>query len=341
MAQVQIADVVVPAEFTAYQVENSMVSTALYQSGVCVPNGEMEAQLQAGAESFTVPFWNDLPDVEADITSDDPTVNSTAQKVTAAKQIVRKSFVHASWAEMSLASELSGSDALARVQSRVQAYWDRQWEKRLIASLMGVLYSNVANNAADMVNDVHSLAGTVTLPGTAVTVPANQFNGQCVIDTAVTLGDRLSDFKAIAMHSAIYSRALKANEIQFFKPAENSLQIPTYKGMLVIVDDNLTTSTAGVYVTILFGTGAVGYAITPPRTGFGTELWRVPSAGNGGGQTTLHSRFDVAIHPLGFAFTGASVAGVSPTQAELALAANWTRAYSQRKSVPLAFLISL
>ena len=157
MAQVQIADVVVPAEFTAYQVENSMVSTALYQSGVAVPNGEMDAQLQAGAESFTVPFWADLPDVEADITSDDPTVNSTAQKVTAAKQMVRKSFVHASWSEMSLASELSGSDALVRVQSRIQAYWDRQWEKRLIASLMGVLYSNVANNASDMVNDIHAL----------------------------------------------------------------------------------------------------------------------------------------------------------------------------------------
>ena len=29
MAQVQITDVVVPAEFTAYQVENSLVSTAL------------------------------------------------------------------------------------------------------------------------------------------------------------------------------------------------------------------------------------------------------------------------------------------------------------------------
>jgi hypothetical protein len=41
MAQVQITDVVVPAEFTAYQVENSMFSTALYQSGVALPNGEM------------------------------------------------------------------------------------------------------------------------------------------------------------------------------------------------------------------------------------------------------------------------------------------------------------
>jgi hypothetical protein len=36
MAQTQIADIIVPAEFTAYQVENSLVSTALFQSGVLV-----------------------------------------------------------------------------------------------------------------------------------------------------------------------------------------------------------------------------------------------------------------------------------------------------------------
>lgn len=340
MAQVQITDVVVPAEFTAYQVENSMVSTALFQSGVVLPNGEMQAQLQAGAQQFTVPFWSDIPDIEADITSDNPAVLSTAQKIGAASMLVRKSFVHASWSEMSLASELSGSEALLRVQSRVLDYWDRQWEKRLIASLMGVLYSNVANNSGDMVNDIHALTGTITLPGTTVTVPANAFNGVAVINTALTIGDRLSDMKAIAMHSTIYGEALKNNEIQFFKPSDNSMDIPTYKGMAVIVDDSLTTATAGVYITILFGPGAVGFAVAEPRTGFGTEIWRTPAAGNGGGQTTLHSRFDVAIHPLGFAFNGSSVAGVSPVQAELALAANWTRAYSQRKSVPLAFLIS-
>ncbi len=76
MAQTQIADVIVPAEFTAYQVENSMVSTALYQSGVVLPNGEMASQLQAGAQSFTVPFWSDISDTEADITSDNASVLS-------------------------------------------------------------------------------------------------------------------------------------------------------------------------------------------------------------------------------------------------------------------------
>jgi hypothetical protein len=341
MAQTQISDVVVPAEFTAYQVENSMVSTALFQSGVVLPNGEMASQLRAGAQQFTVPFWSDIPDIEADISTDNSATLATPQKITAAEQVVRKSFLHASWSEMSLASELSGSEALLRVQSRVGAYWDRQFEKRLIASLLGVLYSNVANNGGDMVNDIHATSGTVTLPGTTVTVPANAFNGLAVIDTALTIGDRLSDMKAIAMHSYIYGEALKNNEITFFKPSDNSLQIPTYKGMACIVDDSLVTATEGVYITVLFGPGAVGFAVAEPRTGYGTEIWRTPAAGNGGGQTTLHSRMEVALHPLGFAFTGASVASVSPVQAELALAANWTRAYSQRKSVPLAFLISL
>jgi hypothetical protein len=58
---------------------------------------------------------------------------------------------------MSLASELSGDNALARVQHRVSAYWDRQFEKRLIATLKGVLFSNVANNSSDMVNDISGL----------------------------------------------------------------------------------------------------------------------------------------------------------------------------------------
>jgi len=31
--------------------------TAPYQSGPLLPNGEMQSQLQAGAQSFTFPFW--------------------------------------------------------------------------------------------------------------------------------------------------------------------------------------------------------------------------------------------------------------------------------------------
>jgi hypothetical protein len=242
---------------------------------------------------------------------------------------------------MDLANDLSGSDALARIQSRVSAYWQRQWEFRLISSMLGVLYSNVANNGGDMVNDISAAAGTITLPGTNVTVPANSFNGVAVINTALTIGDRLSDMKAIAVHSYIYGEMLKNNEVQFFKPSDNSLAIPTYKGMALIVDDNLTTATAGVYVSILFGPGAVGFGLSEPVSGFGTEIYRYPSFGNGAGETALFSRWNVGIHPLGMSWSdGSVVTGVSPVIADLSNPAVWTRAVSQRKSIPIAFLVS-
>ena len=201
MPVTQIADVVVLAEFTAYQVQNSLVSTALFQADVLVKNGEMESQLQAGAQSFTVPFWNDLGETEADITNDDPTVLSVPLKLTAGKQVVRKSFLHQSWSDMSLASELSGDNALVRIQDRISAYWDRQFEKRLIASLKGVLFSNVAQNCGDMVNDISGATGD-----------AANYSGTAVIDTALTLGDRLGDGESIAMHSAIYGEALEKRD---------------------------------------------------------------------------------------------------------------------------------
>lgn len=331
MATTQISDVVVPVQFTAYQVENSMVSTALYQSGVLVRNGEIDSQLSAGAEQFTIPFWRDLGENEADITSDDPNTLSVPLKLTAGRQTVRKSFLHQSWSTMDLAAELSGDNPLGKLQSRIQAYWDRQWERRLIASLRGVLASNVANNAGDMVNDISGGAGT-----------AADFSAEAVIDTAATLGDRLEDCKAIAMHSTIYTEALKNDLIEFI-PQSSGLPIKTFRGLAVILDDNLTPA-AGVYTTILMGPGAVGFGAAEPRLGYGTELFRVPAAGNGGGQTTLHSRFNVGIHPLGFAWNdgtgGTAIAGDSPTIADLSNAAHWTRAATDRKSIPLAFLIS-
>jgi hypothetical protein len=130
MAVTQISDVVVPAEFTAYQIEKSMVSTALYQSGVLVKNGAIADALAVGSNNFSVPFWRDdvAGNAEALISNDDPTVLSTPQKITSGRQIVRKSFLNQSWSEMSLAAELAGDDPIVALQDRVSAYWDRQWE---------------------------------------------------------------------------------------------------------------------------------------------------------------------------------------------------------------------
>lgn len=326
MAVTQIADVVVPAEFSAYTIQESVVSTALYQSGVLVRNGAIDSQLRAGANSFVIPYWNDLPDTEANISNDDPTDMSTAVKLTTGKQIVRKSFLNQSFSAMALASELAGSNPLQMLKDRITAYWSRQCEKRIIATLNGILQSNVTNNASDMVHDISGGTGT-----------AAQFSASGVIDTAVTLGDRLDDFKAIAMHSAIYAEALHNDEIEFLEPSQG-LPIKTFRGMAVIVDDNLSPA-GGVYTTVLMGYGAIGFAMTDPNNAPGTEVYHLPQAGHGGGQDTLHTRVNLTVHPLGYQWVENSLSTDSPAIVDLASGTHWTRV-APRKAVPLAFLLS-
>lgn len=324
MAVTRLSDVVIPEEFTTYTVQNSMETSALAKSGVASRNGEIEAQLRAGAEAFNVPFWNDLSDDEADVVSDDPDVDSTPSKIGTGKQIVRKAFLHKSWSAMNLASELSGDDALKRIQDRTTAYWTRQMQRRLIASLNGILADNEASDGGDMVQDV-----------TGETGAAANFNVSAVIDAAGTLGDQMGALSAIGVHSDVYKTILKSDLIEYVPDSQGGT-LATYRGMALIVDDLLPVAT-DEYTSVLFGVGAVGWGMTEPRIADGTEIESKPSAGNGGGQQVLHSRVNLAIHPAGFSWQESAVLGDSATIAELADPTNWNRVV-ERKAVPLAFL---
>jgi hypothetical protein len=90
----------------------------------------------------------------------------------------------------------------------------------------------------------------------------------------------------------------------------------------------------------MFGGAAIGTAngqVLQP-----SELFRKPSAGNGGGQTEIYSRVNNVWHPYGFAFqsntlTGGAASCRFASYADLKLAVNWNRVW-QRKNIPVAFL---
>lgn len=326
MATVRLSDVIVPSKFTDYIVQNTMQRTALFQSGVASRNSAIEEQLRAGSEAFTIPFWLDLGNEEADVTNDDPEDLSTPKKLGTGKQRIRKAYLHNSWSAMNLASELAGSNAVDRIQDRVTFYWDRQVQARIIASLVGVKADNVANDSGDMVLDISGLAGE-----------AANFSAEAVIDASGTMGDAMGNVSAIAMHSDIFRRALKNDLIDSIPDSQGGL-IRTFRGLVVTVDDGLPV-TGGVYTSVLFGGGAVGYGVTAPTSAEATEVESIPSAGNGGGMTVLHSRINVAAHPFGFEFIEGTLTEFSPTLADLRLASHWNRVI-ERKAVPLAFLLS-
>ena len=102
-----------------------------------------------------------------------------------------------------------------------------------------------------------------------------------------------------------------------------SIEIPTYLGKRVIVDDGCPVAN-GVYTTYIFGQGAIGYgegAAPVP-----TETTRDALSGD----DILINRRHFILHPRGVRWLDQAVADRSPTNAELANPANWLRVYDAK-----------
>lgn len=334
MATVQIADVYNPLVFAQAAQEAQLQLNRFIQSGVAVMDPRLNAMASTGGNIGELPFYQPLGTEEPNYSTDNPSTLSTPAKITSSKQVYRLAAQNKSWSAMDLAVELALADPVAAITGRIGQYWATNNEKRIIQSVRGLIADNIANDSKDMILDISVAAG-----GTVG--DANRIDGNAVIDTVQTLGDHGELLSAVAMHSVIYRRLQKLNLIDFIPDSEGKINIPTYMGKAVIVDDSLsgiTYDTSKVYFdTILFGAGAIALGEGAPTTP--SEIKRNPDSGNGGGEWQIYSRRSDIIHPLGFKFTSSSVAGQSATQAELAAAANWDRVYN-RKSVVMAVLRS-
>lgn len=348
MATVRLSDAVIPAVYLGYKALNSPELTAFWKAGLVVRNEMMDTIARTGGKIATLPFWQDLDaSIEANMSNDDPDDLAVPNKVGSGQMTCRKAFMNQGYSAMDLVSELAGSSPMQHIRNRFGTYWARQYQRRLIASLKGILADNIANDSGDMVLNISAEAGD-----------AARFNSNAVVMAASTMGDALeaNGFAAIAMHSAIRTKATLDQDIIFIPDAQGQLTIATYKGMRVVVDDALiysgTANTAGaVYMTVMIGTGFFGYGQELGSCfahGEGVpevpvEVEREARAGNGGGMETIWERKTVILHPQGWAWTDPTGADAlvefSPTNADLAKAAPWNRVVS-RKQAPIAFLLS-
>lgn len=336
MATVRLSDIIEPRVFLDYMAENVAEKTAYYDSGVVVVNPLLNQKANSGGRIVDVPFWKDLADTEPNYSSDDPAAVAVADKISTGDQVARIAYMNKSWSSTDLASEIAGSNAMERIAMRVDAWWMRQCQDRLIASTQGILAGNLANDDGDMVfSAARADAGAAA--------EANGFTRQNFTSAAFTLGDSFENTGALAVHSTIYKRMIDNDDIDFIVDSAGTMRIPTFLGRRVVVDDSMPAvlnATSGLleYTTVLFGAGAFGMGEgTPPNP---IEVDRKPEQGNGGGVELLYSRKTVLCHPFGFKFESAVVTGETPSLAELRNAANWTRVFDDRKNVPLAFLVT-
>jgi hypothetical protein len=174
------------------------------------------------------------------------------------------------------------------------------------------------------------------------------FGANAFIDAAYTAGESADMFTGIAVHSMIMSRMVKNDEVVDVLDSTGKLVLQTYKGRAIIVDDTLPvegTGPARVYTSILFGAGAVGFggvegsafALGEGVPKVAAEVSRTAEAGNGGGMESIWERKTWIIHPFGFEWVEGTLVEMSPTLADLRLAAHWNRVVS-RQQVPLAFI---
>lgn len=336
MALVQLTDAVIPLVYNSYQSVDNIELTAFYESGIIVQNAMLNEFANNGGTLVNIPFWKDLDQTVEPNYSDDSTNSATPQKIGSGKQVARVSQMNQAWQAADLVSELAGSDPMKRIAERTNAYWSRHWQRRLIAASKGVLAENIATGSAGTTND---MVLDVSIADGAAATDANLFSRTAFTGAVFTLGDAFGKLSGIGVHSIVFKRMVDNNDIEFIPDASGALNIPTYMGKRVVIDDSMPVVAGGtsgfVYTSVLFGQGAFGYGVGSPRVP--VEVLREPLKGQGGGIETLVERKTWLIHPFGYKWNEASVAGQSPTLAELATAANWTRVIA-RKNIPLAFL---
>lgn len=336
MANTELSDIFVPEVFASYQVVDAVEKTDFVESGVVALDPELDSRAKGGGYLTTVPFWNDL-DASVEPNYSNTTYSDVAepQKLTSDEMTARISYLNEGFSSSDLNKELAGSDPMERIAARVDAYWQKQFQRRVISIGIGLFNDNVASGGSDMVIDASSQT-----PGTIA--PENRFTASGFIDAQYTMGDRAGGLGILAVHSIVAKKMAKDQLIETVCDADGKVLYQAYMNARIVVDDGMPTFGSGVdrkYLSILFGPGAMGYGRGTPRTP--AEVERSPSRANGGGVEVLWSRKTWLIHPAGFDFLSAAIAspGLSPTWANLQDATNWERVLP-RKNIPIAFYLT-
>ena len=364
-----VSDVVTPEVFTPYVQQMTEQKSRLIQSGALARNALLDQNLAGGGLTFNVPSWRDLDNDEENVSSDETAdhfnlnttgtnpvdvilgtgasglaITDSRPKATDSDQEVQVRLSrNNSWASADLAAALAGSDPMDSIASRVADYWARRLQAAFIATINGVSKDNGANDSGDYANEI---------VGASFVNGVTNFSAEAALDALVTMGDSQEDLGMIMVHSIVYNRMQKQNLIDFIPDARGEVDIPTFLGRMVIVDDGMPSGTgvvradgsagvSGMYETWFFGAGAVQLGVGAPKVP--TAITREEQAGNGGGQEVLYNRVEWCIHPVGHAYTGTAPKGGpanAATTNNLNIATSWDRVFPERKQIKFARLIS-
>lgn len=241
--------------------ENSLIKNGLLESK---PNMTARLRDEVGGNYFTEPMYGLL---DGDVINYDGVSDITATSRSTFEQgkiIVGRA---KAWAEKDFSRELTGIDWIATVAGEVKEYYDAVDQATILSILKGIF--NMTDTAG---NDFVAKHSYDISEATVNTLSATSMN------TALqrACGDKKKAFKIAFMHSVVATNLENLQLLEYLKYTDSEgiqkdLTIATYNGKLVVVDDEMPTTsdlaTAGVY-TLQVGTAA---AVTDEITIFGTK----------------------------------------------------------------------
>lgn len=335
MATTQLSDVQFdPDVYASYVREDHPDRNAFVASGVAVTNALLNQRAAGEGDITSIPYWKDLSYNNENISSDDPSVFATPDKIGTGKMVARNSHINNAWQTANLVSEVLGKeDPMKEIQSRTGGYWENRFEARIQGIVTGLFLENEAGDD-DMIHDV-------SFETTAGQTDANLFSFEAFVDARATMGESADELSLLSVNPVVYTNMIKQNQIEFIQDSVTGVMIPTYNGFRVFEDKKMPViagTTSGFrYVSVLYKAGVFGFGSAPAKRPVAVEYDEL--AGNGAGIETLVERKQWLIHPEGYAWQEDTVTGESPTVAECANPDNWVRVF-ERENVGLAFLVT-
>jgi len=335
MTTTLLRDIIEPSIFADYITEQTIKKNRLVQSGIIVPDPIINALVAKGGRTIDMPFFKDLSgDAEVPESSTSTTTwelgigGITTGQDRSVKLLRDKAF-----GAEDLSAELSGADPMMAIADQLVTYWLNQEQLWLLETLDGVFAANLASDSGDLINDISRSSGTSA-------TDTNKISASALITTMSKLGDSYKNLTGIMMHSVPFFHLVNNYNVvewDLLEGETGKVEIPRILGREIIVDDDCSVASAAtsgnLYTTFLFGRGAIARGESPRR--MAVEVGRKELSG----QDFLINRRQLILHPRGVRWNDVSIAGVSPSNAELAEAQQWTRVY-EKKNIRLAALIT-
>lgn len=241
-------------------------------------------------------------------------VNIYTNKIDSGKDIARLQMRGNAWNVDDLVAAITAIDPIGAVADQLSEYWNGE-ENVMLQKMLNGVFTTESALSDPLILDISGRDGDASL-----------LSKESILEAAQMLGKNKGLLTALCMHSAGDTTLNMRYGGTTYIPASGTATLPTISGRGIVMDDtmdyNPTTKVGTVY---LFAKGAVGRGEGMPKNPL--EYARAPSTN--GGQDMIYSRRHFILHPRGWKWTENSVSKDTPSNAELALAANWERVYNR------------